>query len=216
MVASMAFLILAVLSLPSVSGALLHSLEIYPPISSEQLPRAQAIVILSGDDYVSAPEYGGDTVGGGTLERLRYAVHLQRRSSLPILVSGGVLRGTRPIAETMKEVAEGELGGRVKWVESTSRDTAENAAYSASMLMKDGISRIVLVSHAWHLPRARQLFEWRGLQVVPAPTGFTTRPVSYLKHPEAALPSTASLDESATALHEWLGIVVQRSMRRIP
>jgi uncharacterized SAM-binding protein YcdF (DUF218 family) len=158
-VAIAALLGLTALSLPPVAGALMQSLESQPPISSEKLARAQAIVILGGETYSGAPEYGADTVGRWTLERVRYGVYLQRRSGLPILVTGGAVYGGRPVAETMKEVAERDFHGHVRWVESVSRDTAENAAYSATMLKKDDISRIVLVSHSSHLRRAGELFE---------------------------------------------------------
>ncbi len=47
------------------------------------------LVALGGGTYPEAPEYGGDTVSTGSLERLRYAALLYRRSGKPILVSGG-------------------------------------------------------------------------------------------------------------------------------
>ncbi len=208
--AVVALLGLAALSMPPVAVALMRSLEGRPPISAQGLARVQAIVILGGGSYWEAPEYGGDTVGRSTLERVRYGVHLHKRSGLPILVTGGAPFGGRPDAETMKEVIEGDFHGRVKWVESASRDTAENAAYSAAMLKTAGISRIALVSQAWHLRRAIELFEREGLEVLAAPTGFSTRPPSAFA---AVLPSAAALATSSEALREWLGILVQNAAR---
>jgi uncharacterized SAM-binding protein YcdF (DUF218 family) len=207
-----ALLGLVALSLPPVAAALMHSLERTPPISAQMLARAQAIVILGGGTYPAAPEYGGDTIGRSTLERVRYGVYLQKRSGLPILVTGGAPLGGRSDAETMKEAIERDFHAQVKWIEGASRDTAENAAYSASMLKQAGISRIALVSQGWHLPRAVALFEHRGLEVLPAPTGFTTRPPSRLA---LALPSAEALAASTLALHEWLGIFVQRLVTRV-
>ena len=169
--------------------------------------RPQAIVILGGGNYPAAPEYGGDTVSHYTLERVRYGVHLQRRSGLPILVTGGAPFGGRPEGETMKEAIERDFHGQVKWVEAASRDTAENAAMSAAMLKAAGITRIALVSHGWHLPRAVELFEHQGLEVLPAPTSFATHAPSLFAQ---ALPSASALEKSYMALHEWLGILVQR------
>ena len=174
-IALVALLGLLALSLPPVAGVLMRGLENRPPITAPDLARAQAIVILGGGNYHVAPEYGGDTVSRWTLERVRYGVYLQKRSGLPILVTGGAPFGGRPEGETMKEVVERDFGGKVKWVERASRDTAENAAYSARLLRADGISRIALVSHGWHLPRAVELFERQGLEVLPAPTGSTPR-----------------------------------------
>ena len=198
---------LALLALPPVGDALMQSLEQYPTVSAQALSRVQAIVILSGDGYYAAPEYGADTVGRWTLERVRYGVQLQRTTDLPILTSGGAPFGGKPGAIAMKEVIEREYHGHVKWAETASRDTAENAAYSAAILKKAGISRIALVTQAWHLPRAVALFEHQGLEVIPAPTGFTTSDPSLFFQ---ALPSASALLDSSLALHEWLGILVQR------
>ena len=71
------------------------------------------------------------------------------------------------------------------------------------MLRAAGVHRIVLVSHAWHLPRAIPLFEREGFVVVPAATGFTT---DYPLQLANLLPSAAALQRSEFACHEWLGL----------
>ncbi len=205
-----ALFVLTALSLPPVALGLMQSLEQFPPISAQNLARAQAIVVLGGGNYHGAPEYGGDTVGRWTLERVRYSAYLQRHTGLPILVTSGAPYGGRPEGETMKEAIERDLGGKVKWAENASRDTAENAAYSARILKANGISRIALVSHGWHLPRAAELFARAGLEVIAAPTVFSTEsPSSFAQ----ALPSAGALLTSSLALHEWLGIFAQRLTR---
>jgi uncharacterized SAM-binding protein YcdF (DUF218 family) len=65
---------LLLLNTPLVSRALVVPLEPYPPITEAQLQQVQAIVILGGGTYYAAPEYGGDTVGRATLERICYAI----------------------------------------------------------------------------------------------------------------------------------------------
>lgn len=207
-VVALALATLAALSVPLVADALMRTLETYPPISSQALAKAQVIVILGGDDYPAAPEYGGDTVGRWTLERLRYGVALQRRSGLPLLVTGGAPYGATPGAETMKAVIEQDFKGSVQWVENASADTAENARFSGRMLYQAGITRIALVSHGWHLVRAVPLFERQGLEVFPAPTGFTTSSPSLWAR---ALPSVKAFGDSCLALREWLGILVLRA-----
>ncbi len=206
-IALFAVVALLALSLPPVADALVRSLEDHRPISAQDLARAQAIVVLGGGNYHDAPEYGGDTVSRYTLERTRYGAWLQKKSGLPILVTGGAPFGGRPEGETMKEAIERDFGGRVRWAENASRDTAENAVYSARLLRDAGIARIALVSQAWHLPRAVALFEAQGLQVIAAPIGFATRPPSVFVQ---ALPSAGALNNSTLALHEWLGRLVNR------
>jgi len=192
---------LLVLSLPVVGNALLGSLEPNPPVTPTQLRRVQAIVILGGGSYFSAPEYGSDTVGWATLERVRYGARLARASGLPLLVTGGTPFGGRPEGESMREALENDFGVKVRWVEAASRDTAENASLSAPMLKAAGITRIALVSHGWHLPRAIPLFEREGLTVIAAPTMFSTGSPSLV---ENLLPGEG-LRRSRMALHEYLG-----------
>ena len=205
-VAGLALFALASLSWPPVADALVGSLERHPPLSAQALAQAQAIVILGGGIYPDAPEYGGqDSVARPTLQRLQYAATLQRRSQLPVLVTGGAPEGGRPEGEVMQQVLEQQFGVPVRWVESASLDTAGNAALSAPLLRAAGVQRVALVSQAWHLPRAVALFEAQGFTVLPAPTGFRTRPPGAWKR---YLPSAEALLASQTALHEWLGRLV--------
>jgi len=193
------------LSLPVVGNALMAPLESYPPITQDQLQRVQAIVILGGGSYYAAPEYGSDTVDYATLERLRYGARLARESRLPLLVTGGAPFGGRPEGESMRDALETDFGVKVRWVEAASRDTAENASLSAPILRSAGISRIALLSHGWHLPRAIPLFEKQGLTVIPAPTGFSTGSPSLAR---TLLPG--GLVRSRQALNEYLGQLYNR------
>lgn len=206
-IALVALLLLTALSLPLVANSLRHRLEYLPPIPPQSLARAQAIVILGGGVYDNAPEYGVSTIGGPSLERGRYGVYLQKRSGLPILITGGAPYGGRPEGEAMQETIEKEFGGRVKWTENASNDTAESAVLSAEILKVAGVKRIALVSHVWHLPRAVPLFERQGLEVFPAPTGYATSSSPIYAE---LLPSAGALQSSTWVLHEWLGIFVQR------
>lgn len=203
--ASLSLLGLLVLSLPVVGRALMAPLENHRPVTPAQLRQIQAIVILGGGTYYDAPEYGGDTVGRATLERLRYGARLARDTRLPLLVTGGAPLGGRPEGELMREVLEGEFGVKVRWVEGNSRDTAENAALSATMLKAAGVSRIALVSNGWHLPRAVPLFERQGLTVTPAPIAFSTSAPNVWA---GFLPG--GLGTSSEALHEYLGRLFYR------
>lgn len=200
------------LSWPPVSEALVRSLERYPPITPDQLAQAQAIVVLGGGPEATAPDSGQDVLGRGARERLRYAVALQRQSRLPLLVTGGALGAARPEAQVMKEVAERELRGRVRWVEPQALDTQGNAEWSALLLKAAGVERIALFTHSWHMVRAAHLFRRQGLEVLPAPMGFSPAPPHRLQR---LLPRASALADSSLALHEWLGIVAQRLRGRL-
>ena len=200
------------LSFYPVTDLLMWKLQPSHVLSQKELENAQAIVVLGGGTYVNAPEYGSDTVSRFTLERVRYAVELQRLSHLPILVTGGSVYGQISDAREMQATIVHDFRGEVEWIEDHSRDTAENALYSASLLHVAGINHVILVSQAWHLKRAQQLFEKEGLTVYLGPTGFVTYPHSFLY---MILPHSEALMMSCVALHEWLGIVVDRVFKGV-
>ncbi len=133
----------------------------------------QAIVVVGGGHHINTPDYGGDTVNHLTLERVRYAAIVQKQTGLPVLVSGGKsIQGTISEAELMRDILNREFQGQVEWIEAESRTTYENASFSARILKANGIHRIILVTHAYHMPRAMEAFQHAGLGVTPAATIF--------------------------------------------
>ncbi len=135
---------------------------------------AQAIVALGGGTYGPAPEYGTDMVSRLTLMRVRYAAKLHTLTGKPILVSGGsILENTSAEAQQMRALLTEEFHVPVRWIEDRSRDTFTNAQESHRILAPLGIKTIYLVTHAWHIPRARLAFEHAGFVVIAAPTEFS-------------------------------------------
>lgn len=201
---ALSLITLLILSMTITGNTLLKSLETVPPISEAQLKDIQAIVILGGGKNNAAPEFDNqDTVNRWTLQRLRYGAYLQQQTGKPILVTGGAPFGGRPEADAMSKTLQRDFHAEDVWVEDQSKDTAENAIYSATILKEHGIQRIAIISQAWHLPRAIQLFEQQGLTAYPAPTGYTNEdnePVIRW------LPKASALDKSSMALKEYLGL----------
>ncbi len=201
--AALSLVTLLILSLPVTGNALLKSLETAPPISEAQLKDIQAIVVLGGGKNNEAPEFDNqDTVNRWTLQRLHYGAYLQQQTGRPVLVTGGAPFGGRPEGDAMTETLQRDFHAKDVWIENQSKDTAENAAFSATILKEHGIQRIAIISQAWHIPRAIQLFKQQGLMVYPAPTGYTNEdnePVIRW------LPKASALDKSSIALKEYLG-----------
>lgn len=196
---------LCILSIPWVGGLLQKSLEISAPLGPAQLQAADAIVVLGGGRHLDAAEYGGDTLKGISLERLRYAAHLHRTSGLPILATGGKPDGgTLPEGRIMQHILQSEYGISPRWIEDAAFTTWDNARLSAPLLKRHNIRRIVLVTHAWHLRRAVPLFESQGLKVIPAGIQFSSTRIDSILD---LLPTPAGLRDSTFALHEWLGIL---------
>ena len=200
-----ALALLYLLSIPIVADALLQQLETPPVVKNFLDNEAQAIVVLGGGTYYRAPEYGADTVGRYTLERIRYAAKLHRATGRPLLVTGGAPLGNDSSeASEMKAVLEKEFQVPVKWIEQASRNTRENARNSFKILKPGGVRRIVLVTHAWHLPRAAKEFERAGFDVLPAATAYTTR---YKTDLLAFIPNAGALLKSSLFFHEVIGMV---------
>lgn len=209
---------LYLLSLGSVSRVLLSSLEHYQPLDLRALEGRDvgAIVVLGAGRRSAAPEFGGDTVNALALERLRYAARVFRATGSPVLLTGGRVRGEDfSEALLMKEAMVDDFRVPVVWSEDRSRNTEENALLTSELLMGEGITRVLLVTHAWHMPRAVEAFRDAGLEVLPGPTGFI-RPSSGRGGPSMGwLPTAKALQRSAWAVHEYLGRAWYQLRRRL-
>lgn len=203
---SASFAVLWLLSMHGVSGALIGLLERDAHTPVEQMRGAQAIVVLGSGIYYGAPDFGGDTVSTTSLERVRLAAHLHRRTDLPLLVTGGLglAGGENSVARLMKRTLENEFAVPVRWSEEQARNTLQNATFSMQLLAPAGVRTIVLVTHAAHMPRSKRIFERAGFQVLPAGTGFRGRTQLTWR---SFLPSLAGLYASSTFMHEALGML---------
>ena len=205
---TLSVLLLLVLSLPIVSHRMMEPLEPYPALTRNDLQTsdARAIVVLAAGRYTGAPEYGGDSIGATTLQRIRYAAWLQRQTGLPLIVSGSSPTHKQPpTGHLMRNVLVNEFQVPVAAVEDRSRNTLENAAFTADILRDMNVEHVMLVSSAWHLPRAVAEFERYDLTITPAPTVFETRDSSDGLEPDDFFPGVGSLSRSYLAIHEYLG-----------
>jgi uncharacterized SAM-binding protein YcdF (DUF218 family) len=186
------------LATPAVADRLERAAERCPALDLTQPLQAQAIVILSGGEArTGAPEYGGPAARGPLLERLNYGAYVARRTGLPVLVSG-TARDVLAVRATLAR----DFGVEVRWAETESRDTFQNAQFSARVLKPEHVTRIVLVTSASHEWRAVQEFTSAGFEVVPAPAGgWAPQPPDVIHY----VPSAAGLQHSSDALYELLG-----------
>ena len=110
----------------------------------------------------------------------------------------------------MKKVLEEDFRVAVRWVEEGSRNTFENALFSAEVLSNENIGSAILVTHAFHMRRATEVFEQAGIRIMPAATVFALTGSAF--EMRDLLPQTSSLVGSAYALHELVGLVAYRSV----
>jgi len=162
---------LLVLALPITGDFLGQFVDTSPVLDPAEARQAQAVVILGGGIRRDSREYGGDTLGTLTLERVRYGARVARMTGLPVLVTGGSVLGGVGEALLMRASLEDEFGVPVRWTEARSRTTHENAVRSARILKTEGIHRVVLVAHGFDMRRATAEFAAQGIETVGAPTG---------------------------------------------
>ncbi len=196
-------------------------LHVPPALTAERLREIKsdtgakattAIVVLGGGVEPFAPEYGVTNLDYQSLERLRYGLWLSRETGVPVGFSGGVGRGQTQgaaEAEVAARIAAQEFGRPLRWTEDQSRDTRENAARTVPLMQSSGITRILLVTHGAHMPRAKRAFDEaaaaRGLTVEAAPMGLAGR----IEVPALDwLPTALGTSRVRTALREWLGRVM--------
>ena len=198
------------MSLPAVVEWSARQLEREPALAEAQWPslaqRADAIVILGAGREQGDPGWGlVDQPGLMALERLRYAARLARASGLPLAATGGLHYGQPPSeAALMADVMQRDYGLEIRWREEQSRTTWENAQLSAELLQAQGVQRVVLVTQAWHMPRARWCFEQAGFEVITAPMGFLS--AGYQRPLGGWLPESRAIWQNSQLLNEALGL----------
>lgn len=191
---------LLLLGMPMVAGTLLAALD-PPQALPNPNPLPGAIVILSAD--VDRTRDGTD-LGPLTLERERAGAELARRTGLPILVTGGLVTAPPPVALMMAASMARDFNTPVRWTEAASPTTWENARFSAVILRREGIGRVFLVTHAWHMRRSLVAFRRAGLDAVP----FVVRSDPWPRYSVLELvPRASAWQRSYYAMHEWIGLL---------
>lgn len=170
----------------------------------------QAVVILGSGIRLDERETPNTfSLHPRTLQRVQHGAWIHQITSLPILVSGGSPREGWPAeGQMMAEVLKRDFGREVRWIEAGSLDTRDNSVMSARMLRESGVERIVLVTHAAHMPRSLEVFRATGLQVEPAPHGFSGAAGGSWS--TAWWPSADALGQVWLISHELLGAIWYR------
>ncbi len=204
-----------------VADSLTRALE-WQYLPPGELPRAEVIVLLGGGTH--SAQYPRSTVEvSGAGDRVIYAAHLYHQGVAPqILSSGGIVPLVGPNATSAEDMAQllAMMGvpPEAIWLETISRNTAENAQHAWAFLSERGIQRIVLVTSAQHMPRAVCLFEAQGFEVIPAPTDYTITQASWeqLWQPDLAaqlinfFPTASNLSSTTSSLKEFFGMLFYR------
>lgn len=216
-------LALAILWLSSsrwVALPLVRSLE-QQHLPPDTYPQVATAVILGGGTrsytpprpHIEVNEAGDRLIHGAWLYQNGYARQL--------LVTGGGIAWRTP--QGLPPEAENMLGllrmmgvpDTAVVLETASRNTHENALYTAGLLPPEN-GPILLVTSARHMPRSVRLYEQQGYDVIPAPTDFLVTDADWAFTGSAPLPSQlinllpdgVYLSYTTEAIREYLGILI--------
>lgn len=233
LIAAASAIVLLVASTPATARRFLSRLEREVPAATpEALQRAEAVVVLGGGvitnspasatlaalgisdaEQMQSPRASERTPPPATLaaltpeaeSRLVHGVRLARLLRVPLVVSGGrvLADASVPAEAEVAAVVAADLGVPPEMIipESESRTTWENAQRVRALL--DAGTPVVLVTSAWHMPRARDAFLRVGLAPLPAPGPYWSDARALT--PVMFMPSAATLYQSAVVARETVG-----------
>jgi uncharacterized SAM-binding protein YcdF (DUF218 family) len=178
------------------------------PANDGAVPEIGAIVVLGGDIELVADGRNQVRLGPISLRRVFLAAAAYRRTGLPILVSGGTIADTGPsIAELMSAAFQRDFAIPVRWRETRSQNTYQNAEFSVPMLKAAGVRTILLATQPRDFPRAAWSFHRFGMAVEPAAPSASILATGNLSD---FLPSPKALLGTFYAVHELLGLIYYR------
>ncbi len=204
-------IILAVFSNPFLFRLVIGCWEDLPEPLPVNNPKCHNIIVLGGISSHHQPS--GRVKFSQSNDRLMQAILISKQNSVKnIVISGGnasYLYNYRPESSYLKEllIIMG-INKDLILIDSLSRNTYENARYSLEIFERNNLPReIVLVTSAWHMPRAKRCFEKQGFKVNPVNTDFL-RPMGKLKPEDLFIPSAGTLCGWDILFKEWVGIGV--------
>ena len=194
-------------SMPYIAGCAMGSLEkAYPPVSAQSLPAADAIVLLGG---AIRGEVSSETLAdmSGVGDRLIFAVAAFKAGKAPVVVvTGGAPEGEVAEAALIKDILV-TMGVPEESIvlEARNRVTLDNRRFTSETLAELGVESILLVTSAFHMPRAMLVFEPLDVTVYSAPTDYQLLLAAGGFSSGDFLPSVKALQRTTWAFHEWVG-----------
>ncbi|MCY7353457.1 MAG: YdcF family protein [Cytophagaceae bacterium] len=171
-------------------------------------------IILTGGILSEGSRSREDYSFGPSSDRLLQPLLLYKKGRIKrILISGGEAKISEGIFPDEGQIAADFL--KACGVDSSairregrSRNTYENARYTAELLRKQPQQRLLLVTSALHMKRATACFRHAGLTVTPYPVDFRSGPTGIA--PGQFWPSEEALERFNRLVHEWVGYFTYR------
>lgn len=213
--AAASWFVLTLFTCTALPSLLLDSLESrHPPVAAGDLPVCDAIVCLGGGVSPSPPEPAGVHLKSAA-DRLPAALILARMQKAPHLVIGGggyKIHGKwHSEADTLKDLLNPVLGTPVAVFSlGLCADTHDEALKTARLAQDHQWKSILLVTSAYHMPRALAVFRRQGLQVTPVPCNYITSKFRGTERDPIHPPNHGELESFSLWMHEIVGSLVYR------
>jgi uncharacterized SAM-binding protein YcdF (DUF218 family) len=201
---------LAVAGLSPLGHALLLPLESrFPPWAPDGRPVA-GIVVLGGSFDTAVSAARGRPALNESAERLTETAGLARRHPAARIVftgGDGLLLGGAGNESDDAAAVFAQMGVPAERIayERQSRNTWENAILTRGLVAPRDGEVWLLVTSAWHMPRAIGAFRKAGFAVEPYPVDMRTRGPGDLARPFTAV--SEGLRRTDVAAREWLGLL---------
>ena len=205
---------LAIISLSPLPRVLIYPLEQQFASVAKPKPGDQfaGIILLGGfEEDVISRERGGLEVNESGERMLETLLLARRLPDAKIIFAGGSQNtsehgGSSAVA---RYLADSGIASERVVIEPNSRTTQENAQFLKQMLHPKPDERFVLVTSAFHMPRAVGVFRAAGFDVVPDQVDYRT-PLSSGEFWEPYSIPADGLRTADHALKEWVGLVAYR------
>ncbi|MCL4766090.1 MAG: YdcF family protein [Hyphomicrobiaceae bacterium] len=210
--AAVGFGLMLMLGFSPLGHALLLPLEERFPRGPMPADGIAGIIILGGFEDGSVSHARGALALNESAERLAEAVVLAR--SLPeakVVFTGGVAdilrrgRGRGGAAAVSMHLQAAGIAPQRIVLEGRARNTYENAVLTRELVTPAPGERWLLVTSAWHMPRAVGAFRHAGFDVIPWPVDYRTTGADDLLQPFDSL--TEGLRRVDAATREWIGLL---------
>lgn len=205
-----AWLLLTLASATALSHTLLASLEApWAPVDLAALPECDAVIVLGGGLEPSRSEPAGIHFMGGA-DRLFTGLTLAKKGKGKVILIGGggfkTTTGMESEADAVKQWVEAWQLSPVP-VQSLGNclDTHDEAVKVAALVVKHGWKKVALVTSAYHMTRARAVFETAGTPVVPVPCNYLSVALRQNRVIWLDVPNAANLGHFEAWMHEIVG-----------
>ena len=199
--------ILIICSLPILSSELNAYLEKdYQLNRTSDVDTASAIVVLSGMVRTIKTKDGFAYEWTDSVDRIFAGIDLFKENKAPFLIlTGGKLPWSvgKPEGEYLRDVAM-KYGIPKKYILlSKNVENTDQEAKAVRKILSTDDPKVILVTSAFHMPRAKKVFEAAGITVIPFPVDFRSRAekLTFMNF----IPSAAAFYSTSSFIREIIG-----------